>query len=286
MPCLEVATRQRVIVLQRLGYSLKDIQKRLKEEGTNVSLRSLQYLSLKFKKFHTIRDLHRAPKKRLLTTEMMAAIEDNLRNDDELTATKLKRKLSEKFTTFPDVSISTIKRCRKEKGWVSTRPHYCQLIREANKLKRKEWCERQLDANEQFENVIFSDECTVQLDHHARLCFRKEKEKRALKQRAKHPVKVHIWGGISTRGATKLVIFTGTMDAIKFGKILEASLVPFVRTCYPDGHRLQMDNNPKHSSKYINQLMKFHGIYWWRTPAESPDLNPVENYWGSLKQFL
>ena len=89
-------------------------------------------------KFHTIRDLHRTPRKRLLTAEMMAAIEDSLRNDDELTARKLRRKLSEMFPDFPDVSISTIKRCRKENGWVSTRPHYCQLIREANKLKRKE----------------------------------------------------------------------------------------------------------------------------------------------------
>ena len=56
-----------------------------------------------------------------------------------------------------------------------------------------------MDANEQFDNVIFSDECTVQLDHHARLCFCKEREKRALKQQAKHPVKVHIWG-VSLRG--------------------------------------------------------------------------------------
>ena len=115
MPRLEITTRKRVIILQRLGYSFKDIQKRLKEEGTNVSLRSLQYLSAKFKKFHTIRDLHRTPKKRLLTPEMMAEIEDSLRNDDELMARKLKRKLSEKFTNFPDVSISTIKKCRKER---------------------------------------------------------------------------------------------------------------------------------------------------------------------------
>lgn len=115
---------------------------------------------------------------------------------------------------------------------------------------------KQLDANKQFENVILSDECTVQLDQHARVFFCKEKEKRALKQPAKHPVKVHIWGGISIRGATKIVIFSGKMNAIEFGKILEASLVPFVQVCYPDGHRLQMDNAPKHSSKYISWLMK------------------------------
>ena len=25
---------------------------------------------------------------------------------------------------------------------------------------------------------------------------------------------------------------------------------------------------------------------WWPTPPESQDLNPIENIWGSLKQYL
>lgn len=132
----------------------------------------------------------------------------------------------------------------------------------------------------------FLDECTVQLDHHGRLCFWKEKEPRGLKQRPKHPAKIHIWGGISTRGATRIVMFSGTMNAIKYGKIIEARLVPFVWAFFPDEHRLQQDSDPKHSSKYISCLYKSHGIYWWKTSLESPDLNSIENYCGSLKQYL
>ena len=76
------------------------------------------------------------------------------------------------------------------------------------------------------------------------------------------------------------------MNAVKYGKIIETGLVPFLRAYFPAGHRLQQDNNPKHSSKYISRLFKFHGIYWWKMPPESPDLNLIENFWGSLKHFL
>lgn len=47
-----------------------------------------------------------------------------------------------------------------------------------------------------------------------------------------------------------------------------------------------MDNDPKHRSKHIENYLKSNAVNWWATPPESPDLNPIENVWGSLKQFL
>jgi hypothetical protein len=32
--------------------------------------------------------------------------------------------------------------------------------------------------------------------------------------------------------------------------------------------------------------MTANGINWWRTPAESPDLNPIECVWHELKNFI
>ena len=108
------------------------------------------------------------------------------------------------------VSINTIKRARKHLGWVATRPKYCQIVRETNRLKRLAWCEERIEEGDCFDDVIFTDECSIQMDHHGQICFRKQNQPRKFKPRPKHPIKVHIWGGISKTGATNIVIFKGT----------------------------------------------------------------------------
>ena len=91
---------------------------------------------------------------------------------------------------------------------------------------------------------------------------------------------------MSMQGATCLVMFTGIMNAVRYGKILESNLVPFIKTYFPDGHQLQQDSDPKHASKYIGHLFKFHNVYWLKTPAESLDLNPIKHFWESLWESL
>ena len=48
---------------------------------------------------------------------------------------------------------------------------HSQLVRAVNMEKRLSWCKQQISAKETFDNVIFTDGCSVQLDNHGRLCF-------------------------------------------------------------------------------------------------------------------
>ena len=61
------------------------------------------------------------------------------------------------------------------------------------------------------------------------------------------------------------------MNADGYVRVLEVALLPSVGALFRGRNYLFMqDNDPKHTSK---------GIEWWKTPAESPDLNPIENLW-------
>ena len=46
------------------------------------------------------------------------------------------------------------------------------------------------------------------------------------------------------------------------------------------------DNDPKHTSLLAREWLEKEGIEWWKTPAESPDLNPIENLWHEAKEYL
>ena len=69
-------------------------------------------------------------------------------------------------------------------------------------------------------------------------------------------------------------------------EILEESLLPFIQSTYPDTHKFMQDNDPKHASSYARTWMEEKGVNWWKTPSESPDLNPIENIWHELKEYI
>ena len=79
------------------------------------------------------------------------------------------------------------------------------MIRDANKEKRLAWAREHKGLR--FEDGVYTDKTTVQIKTHQRTCCYKKGQKPWYKPKPKHPVKVHVWAGISHRGHTNLCIF-------------------------------------------------------------------------------
>ena len=113
-----------------------------------------------------------------------------------------------------------------------------------------EWSKKMIADKEEFDDVIFTDESTFQVEHYHRRAYRWLGEPRQLRPRLKHPAKIHVRGEISKRDATGIVLFHSNMTATRYITILDNALVPFIRNMYPDSHRPFQDNDPKHTIRW------------------------------------
>ena len=98
-------------------------------------------------------------------------IDDKMNNDDKTMAPQLKQMLSDRGVK---VSVSYALRYRRALGGTYHRSAYCQLIRDCNKQKRVCWAKKNLNEVEDgFDDVIWSDESSIQCDTHKRFCYRR-----------------------------------------------------------------------------------------------------------------
>ena len=149
------------------------------------------------------------------------------------------------------------------------------MISAVNQQNRMEFAQMCLDNHDNFDNVIWTDESFVQLKRHCQT------------MRVKIGREIHVWGGISKRGATHICIFGQTMDATLYIKILEDYLLLFIESHFQGtDYRFMQDNDPKHTSLKARAFYEEKGINWWPTPASSADLNPIEWVWRELKYYI
>lgn len=174
--------KQRILHFYQLGLKPPSIRRALEEEGLKASRQGITMFLKCYHNTGTINRKQGSGRRGKITAEIRALVEERMRTDDETSAVQLHAMIAEKGYTL---SITTVLRCRRSMGWTFRGSAYCQLIRSVNKAKRLEWARAHRGYS--FEDVIFTDECSVQLESHRRFCCRKVGEKPKNKPRYKAP---------------------------------------------------------------------------------------------------
>ena len=168
MPQLDMDARRCIIVLRHRGYSVSQIRARLVEENIMASRISIHKLLRRKEETGTVTDRKRKRTPRILQSEHLHFVDNTMANDNELTAQRLRYLLEEDWPKLK-VSLATIKCVHEYKlGLIHFHPKYCQLVRTVNKEKQLAWCKKSLEDGDQFDDVLWSDECSIQQDHHGR----------------------------------------------------------------------------------------------------------------------
>ncbi len=103
----------------------------------------------------------------------------------------------------------------------------------------------------------------------------------------KFPQSVMIWGAMSSAGICSLGFLKTNVTAPVYQDILEHVMLPSADQLFKDADFIfQKDLAPAQTAKSTKSWLNDHGVGVLDWPANSPDLNPIENLWGIAKRKI
>ncbi len=135
----------------------------------------------------------------------------------------------------------------------------------------------------QCSKVNFSDESLLYISfgNQGPRVWRKSGEAQnpcRLKSSVKFPQSVMIWAAMSSAGVCPLCFLKSTVNTAIYQEILEHFMLPSADKTYGDADFIfQQDLAPAHTAKGTKSWFNDHSVTVLDWPANSPDLNPIEN---------
>ena len=186
----------------------------------------------------------------LLNSNHRRSLVQLARKNDMLSSSELRKKMIEKG--YPAVAPRTIRSYLNRSGYFSLAPKAEPLLKPHHKADRVIWCQQHQKTR--WNRWIFSDKSRFQLYRHQEGLWAKKRPSVGV---PKFGPSIMVWGAISTRGKSDLVVVRGIINSSKYQEVLN-SVEDNFKGLFPSGFVFQQDRATCHTSKSTKAWISDH----------------------------